>query len=482
MTLRTFNTVVAALGGEGGGVLVAWITEAARREGWFVQSTSVPGVAQRTGATIYYIEMFPRDGHAEAPVMSLFPMSGDVDLIIASELAEAGRMASRGLVTPDRTMVVTSSHRVYSVGEKSAPGDGRVDGAAIHEVLGLRSRGLYCLDLNGIADKRGTPISAALLGALAGSGVLPLNPDTLEHVLRDGGARTCRSLAVFSEARRATREPAAPQDMPKPNHAVAGTDEFECGRPVATTAGGARLLERLRSEFPKAAHPMLLEGLVRLVDYQDFRYAQQYLDRLLPLVDRDDATAGFPLVNEAGRYLALWMAHEDIVRVAQIKTRRGRMEEVRVEVRATPDQPMRVTEYFAPRLEEFCAIMPAWLAVRVLSSRTCHRLLAPLSAGLLLRTDALGPFLLLRLLASLRPIRRWTWGHREESRRIEAWLGKILQASDHALSLEIALCGRLVKGYGDTRRRGFEKLDDILVNPLKAEQIRLSREKALADA
>ena len=46
-----------AIGGQGGGVLVDWIIDVAERNGCFAQSTSVAGVAQRTGATIYYVEM-----------------------------------------------------------------------------------------------------------------------------------------------------------------------------------------------------------------------------------------------------------------------------------------------------------------------------------------------------------------------------------------------------------------------------------------
>src|SRR5690606_24444417 len=48
---------ILAMGGQGGGVLCDWIVAVAERNGWHAQSTSVPGVAQRTGATLYYIEM-----------------------------------------------------------------------------------------------------------------------------------------------------------------------------------------------------------------------------------------------------------------------------------------------------------------------------------------------------------------------------------------------------------------------------------------
>ncbi|MGH8798460.1 MAG: indolepyruvate oxidoreductase subunit beta family protein, partial [Caldimonas sp.] len=57
---RPVTILVCALGGEGGGVLAEWLVDAATRCGHSVQSTSIPGVAQRTGATTYYIEVFPR--------------------------------------------------------------------------------------------------------------------------------------------------------------------------------------------------------------------------------------------------------------------------------------------------------------------------------------------------------------------------------------------------------------------------------------
>ena len=53
-TARPLSIAVLAMGGQGGGVLADWIVALAESQGWAAQSTSVPGVAQRTGATIYY--------------------------------------------------------------------------------------------------------------------------------------------------------------------------------------------------------------------------------------------------------------------------------------------------------------------------------------------------------------------------------------------------------------------------------------------
>ena len=129
MTAKPIKIAILAMGGEGGGVLADWVVDLGEANGYFAQTTSVPGVAQRTGATIYYVELFPRpeDGtDLRRPVLALMPLPGDVDVVLASELMEAGRAVQRGLVTSDRTTLVASTHRVYSIAEKSAMGDGRV--------------------------------------------------------------------------------------------------------------------------------------------------------------------------------------------------------------------------------------------------------------------------------------------------------------------------------------------------------------------
>src|SRR5512145_878791 len=92
---RPISIAVLAIGGQGGGVLVDWIVALAEGQGWIAQATSVPGVAQRTGATIYYIEMIQAQtdngAHPAYPVLALMPTPGDVDIVIGAELMEGGR-------------------------------------------------------------------------------------------------------------------------------------------------------------------------------------------------------------------------------------------------------------------------------------------------------------------------------------------------------------------------------------------------------
>lgn len=118
--IQPFAIAVLAMGGQGGSVLVDWIVALCEAHGWAAQSTSVPGVAQRTGATVYYIETLelPRHAFGLRPVFSLMPVPGEVDVAIGAEWMEAGRAIQRGLVTPNRTTLIASTHRAFAVVEK----------------------------------------------------------------------------------------------------------------------------------------------------------------------------------------------------------------------------------------------------------------------------------------------------------------------------------------------------------------------------
>src|SRR5947209_2080084 len=172
---RAIKIAILAMGGEGGGVLADWIVDLAEHGGYLVQTTSVPGVAQRTGGTIYYLELFPRaaaEAAGKEPVLALVPVPGDVDIVLASELMEAGRAVQRGLVTPDVTTLIASTHRVYAMTEKIALADARVSAPALLEGCRTAAKSLVAFDMAAIAEATGSVISAVLFGALAGANAL----------------------------------------------------------------------------------------------------------------------------------------------------------------------------------------------------------------------------------------------------------------------------------------------------------------------
>src|SRR5580692_7579716 len=153
---RAITVAILAMGGEGGGVLADWIVDLAERSGYFAQTTSVPGVAQRTGSTIYYLEMFPEAevrAAGKEPVLALMPVPGELDIVLASELMEAGRAIQRGLVTPDRTTLIASTNRVYSMTEKTAIGDGQVDAQTLLDAGRAAAKRFVCANFAQIAEQ-----------------------------------------------------------------------------------------------------------------------------------------------------------------------------------------------------------------------------------------------------------------------------------------------------------------------------------------
>lgn len=492
---RPFKIAVSAIGGQGGGVLAEWVVKLAEASGFIAQYTSVPGVAQRTGATVYYLELFPEaamgpDG--AAPKMALMPVSGDVDIVLAAELTEAGRAMLRGFVTPERTVLVTSSHRVYGILEKQAMGDGTADPSAVRKAARKQARAFIEFDMNALAQDANTVISAVLFGALAGADVLPIDAETYRDVIRAGGRAVEPNLAGFQAGYDGAQAALANQDEAA---VVVADPAQQVLRGMATTDAGSELVDRIASNIPVAAHALAFEGVKRLADYQDQRYASAYLDRLEQIVALDRAHGGeardFVLSEEAARYLALWMAFEDTVRVADLKVRATRFARVRDEVRADPDQIVYTTEFLHPRMQEICDILPNRLGRWTMRQDWLHRLLGPVfGKGRFVNTGSLRGFLMLYGVAALRPMRRMSMRHADEVARIDSWQDRIARtvSEDYDLAVEIVRCQRLIKGYGDTHARGlanFQRIMDTVDNrantAVDAEHVAKLRAAALAD-
>jgi indolepyruvate ferredoxin oxidoreductase beta subunit len=458
---RPITILIAALGGEGGGVMADWLMQAATQCGHPAQATSIPGVAQRTGATTYYLEIYPQKRErlgGREPVLSLTPSPGNVDIMVASELIEAGRAMQNGYVDPGRTILIASTHRIYATAEKMQMADGRFDSERVIAAANVLAKRAVLFDMRKLAQESGTVINAVLFGAMAGSRVLPLPRDACEAAIRHGGRGTEASLRGF----------AAGFDI------AAG--ERAAPAPPASPRRAADLEEILKI------------GKERLHDYQGARYAALYEERMKPFLAVDARLAA-----EVARQLALWMAYEDIIRVADLKTRASRFERVRREVGARDGEPVVVIDYLKPGIEEFASVLPAFLGKRLVSWAERRGKLDAYNVGMHIKTSGLFGYLLVRALAWLKPWRPRSYRYGEEQRLIERWLGLVAEAAgrDARLALEIAECARLLKGYGETHRRGkanFLAIVDALVeNPPtsnlreQAAAIRKAREAALAD-
>ncbi len=433
--------LVAALGGEGGGVLADWLVQCALESGLPVQATSVPGVAQRTGATSYYIELLraPLPAQAGTPVFALTPLPGCVDVVVASELLEAARMVERGFVT-GRTTLIASTHRVYTTIEKMHMADGRQDPQRLQAAARALAARAVLFDMEAVTVQSGTVVSAVMFGALAGAGVLPWSRETCEAVIRESGKGVQASLAGFAAAFDAAAHPQA-----APALAV-----------------------------PPAVQALAVHGADRCRDFQDEAYAQQYLAHVAALSAAAPAQSAAAL-EEAVRQLALWMCFEDVIRVADLKTRRSRYERVRAEAQAASGDVVRITEHFKPGFDEVAAVLPRAVGARLLALAHRRGWMGK-HTGLHIRSTSLWGYLMLRFLARLRPLRPRSLRYAQEHEALAAWLGAMQQVLPLSPALALALAGlpQVLKGYGDTQVRGrqnYARLWQTLVAPALAGQL-----------
>lgn len=461
-TDKPLSIAILAMGGQGGGVLADWIVALAEAEGFVAQSTSVPGVAQRTGATIYYIEMLPPKG-GRLPVLSLMPTPGDVDIVLAAEFMEAGRSILRGLVTPDRTTLIASTHRAYAVVEKEQPGDGVGDPLTVVDATDVAAKRTIAFDMQTLAETNGSVISSAMFGALAAANVLPFGKAAFENVIKAGGKGIEASLRTFIAAHERVRE------KPRDPVSKAAPKRFEALPASAGQAVLDALLERIRTQFPEVAHVMLFAGVKKLVDFQDPAYAADYLDRVARLCAQDQAQGGpekgHAFTVAAAKYLAVAMAYDDVIRVADLKVRASRFERVRNEIGVKPSQLLYTTEFMHPRMEEVIGTLPVgigrWLEAR---SKLVRRLDRFVNRGRRVRTGTIGWFGVLYLVSALKPMRVRSLRHAREMEHLARWLdlAKETLPQNYDLAVEVLGCRRLVKGYSDTHARGAAKFDRVL--------------------
>jgi indolepyruvate ferredoxin oxidoreductase beta subunit len=436
------------------------------------QTTSVPGVAQRTGATIYYLELLPaREGLK--PIFALMPTPGDVDIVLAAELMEAGRSVLRGLVTPDRTTLIASTHRSFAVGEKEKPGDGIGNPTVVVDATDFAAKRIIAFDMETLATKNGSVISASMFGALAASGALPFGKQAFEAMIRAGGKGIEPSLRAFNAAfERATG---------KANDTVSATPHkhFDTLPETAGHPALDKIVHRIRAEFPEEAQPLLYAGAKKLTDFQDPAYGDEYLTRVAALyaLDRKNggASKGFAFTVQAAKYVAVAMAYDDVIRVADLKVRASRFHRVRKEVGAKDDQIVYMTEYMHPRMEEVCGTLPKRLGLWIENRpKLFARLDRMVNKGRRVQTGTLLWFLSLYAVSALRGTRRGTLRHSREADHREAWLSAAsnLLGSNYDLAVEVLNNRRLVKGYSDTHARGLSKFDRVMsaLSMLKARE------------
>lgn len=444
---RPLCVIISALGGQGGGLLAEWLADAADRGGYPAQSTSIPGVAQRTGATTYYFELLPDPEPPASPLFNLFPSTDDVDLVAALEPTEAGRTLENGFVTA-RTTVVTCLRHIYSTAEKVVAGDGTVPVAPVLE--GLRHAAGRLITLDG-DEAGGGQVNAVMFGAIAASGVLPLREAHCRAAIEAKGVAVEANLAAFDCGLRVARA------------------DPETGGPVSSQhylPAPAQLAPRLK-QWPDSLQALVGHGLARLVDYQNHRYAERYLQRMEQVLAADRGAGGenrdWVLTREAARRLAAWMSFEDVIRVAQLKTRPGRIARIREELGAADAEPVSIVDYLKPGRAELVGTLPVSLA-RLVPRKGDGQPPANPGRPMRVRTSSALGYASFKLLAALRPLRPRSERYRREQAAIERWLNAIISSAnvDYDLACQVAELAVWARGYGLVRDRGMSRIDALL--------------------
>lgn len=442
---RPICVLVAALGGQGGGVLADWLVAAARLDGLAAQATSIPGVAQRTGATTYYFEVYPQHDLPARPVFSIYPAAGAVDLMVSFEPMEAARALSGGFISQNTTLI-TASERIFSTAEKIRPGDGTVSVGPVLIAL-RRCAGTMCT-VNMSQAARGAKChpNAVMFGAMVASGILPMQLESCRQAIALSGVAVESNLAGFAAGMNLPAEPMNDHEEPTPTFT-----------PVPDVFAGAV------AALPGVLRPMAGHAAAHLLDYQDKAYVHLYLERLGKVIAVDTVAHDHRLSVVVARRLAAWMAFEDVIRVAELKTRPGRLARIRGELGISDNVPLTVHDYLKPGRDELEGILPVALG-KCLPRRRPRKH----ATGVALKLKTTGPFgwLALRSLAGFKSWRRGTARYQREQEMIERWLQHVTTAAtgDYALACNTAELAIWARGYGDVRERGFVRLSQIFAD------------------
>ena len=265
------SVLVPAVGGQGGGVLPSgsWRPRS---------STDIPSTARRSrrGAAHGLDDVLRGDPptaarrRTRAPIFSLYPVPGALDVLLAPEFLEVGRSIELGFPSPGRTTIIASTHRLYSIHEKIATGSGIYPIEELAAAAQAFSRRLIAFDALALAREHGTeanagparsaggPAPAAPGGGVSGGyrakGVqVEANLRGFEAGSRGAGARRRRRASEGSRG----FEPRTRRSGPRPRLAAAGRRSSAWRWLSEAAAGGAA------------------SAVARLVDYQDRAYAER---------------------------------------------------------------------------------------------------------------------------------------------------------------------------------------------------------------
>jgi len=297
-----FNLRMMGIGGTGVVTVNQVVGMAALIDGMHVVGLDQTGLSQKGGPVIsdLHLSREPLPAASKAPAAS-------VDLYLGFDLLGASNPKNLETAGPERTIAVVSTHAtptgrmVVDTAERFPELSGQLD-----QIDRVSRKGLNVyVDGQELSERLfgdHMPANTIVLGAAYQRGALPLSAEAIEQAIRLNGAAVEKNLAAFAWGRALV---AAPDEVERLTQARLPETE--------TPPPSERELELIESIAPEEGElRTLLERRVpELVAYQDFRYAERYVEFLRKLPDAELTTA-------VARNLFKLMAYKDEYEVARL--------------------------------------------------------------------------------------------------------------------------------------------------------------------
>jgi len=473
MKEKLIKILIPAVGGQGGGLLTEWLLQAFETENYDVQSISLPGLAQRGGSTTYYIEAYP-NVEGENIIFSQFPMPGEIDLIVSQEFLELGRMLENGFGS-ENTVIISSTHRMYSTEEKLPVASGIYEDEKLHEYAKEFSKQFIGLNVLSLAKQNGMnelASNAILFGALCASMAIPVSRESFEKAIEKAAVSVKANLEAFEVGFSYVVEHKGPD-----NYQGEGIEpEFDEINYISSS--DIRNIENAKKDlfniYPEYLWPFIEEALFRLTDYQGFWYAEDFINKIKRYKEIETQNPGedYKLTEYVIKNLALLMTYEDGIRVSELKIRDRRFERIRKEMQIRDDQVFEVVDYLKPEADEIYGLLPDIVVRPVLSLFNSANLRSnkdPVTLAQKPVTTSFFGYLRVWILSKIKFMRPVSHRYSNEYKTINLYLESIEKFGtlDYKLGLSIAKSGSIIKGYGRVRRRTIDSFKRLISNILE---------------
>jgi len=461
--VEPIKIALLAVGGDGGSVFTNWCVNLAKNCGYFASSTSIAGVAQRTGSTLYYLELLPQieiKKRDKTPVLSQMPVPGYVDLVIATEIVEIGRALNRGLIS-EKTTVIFSSHHSLAIAEKESSADEIIDAKEIIKEVEKHSKSkIIYSNFKKIAKKNGSVISSSLLGALSASEVLPFSKENFEKVIVDDKIGVANSIRTFREAYDEVK------DEKKSKELDTGLEKasLKIMPSYSKNKEVQKFIKRIKT-YDKSLHDIAYLGVIHTSNWHNHKWGNYYLDELEKIIRLDNKKKNFTLSYNYAKYLSTALSYDDLIFVASTKTSKKRLQEVREQVDAKENEIVEVLDFLHPGMEELCGFMPKTLGSKLSKSEGFKNFFTKyLDRDRRMKSTNLINFLILYFVGNLKRWRFKSFRHLQEMENVDFWNKRIIKLleNNYDLAVLIVQSYRVKKGYGDTFHRSQSKFKILL--------------------